>query len=287
VTIDDDDTSVEALHAIVSKLNPRATIGASGSKKIREVIAELVEAAVAAGVIVHDEGTRRAIAVGRIPLPSNEPISSEWIAASHAWAEEYQLVEDLNYFLRDGRAQSVALRALGVPLVNATVTDQFTALTIESEVALVAHGWGLPPATLERIRPLLRQEFKRATGFPSHSVPPWAINLGNLLSLGMHLRYPDPQDGDNYRTKFILSTLASSDDQLPPKLKCPDQRAMARVERLLSTLRVNTLTAAAQAGQGKSMGPARTTWGAVVAFATCFAIRLPASERDARRRVRP
>lgn len=250
---------------------------ALSTDRIEKVLAVQIERAVAVGLVFLDEDTGLADAKSRIPIPDRDAIPFDdpiwdW------WQAELRTVDDLKFVLRDGSAQSTALKALGQTLADPGGAVKMTAMTITRDVSLAAYSWNMPQRIIDRVSPLLTGQLKRESGF--YNVEPWAIALQGFLKLGMHLheRWHDPTE--KYpKARMMLRLLAPTMQKMPRQLTAPTEDALRRAEAMLTRLKVDSIRPEVQPA---TAGPPKKSWGAAVAFAKCFGLTLPAKLREAK-----
>jgi hypothetical protein len=189
----------------------------------------------------------------------------------------HRVVEDLDFALRDGWAQSVALRALGEPLDQPKVGDAAVALSVVRELSLVANGWGAPPDVIARASPWLRAIWKHAQ--PTERIEPWMVLLSDCMALQLPLLKAEGHHGASLVSELLNLFLVAASDA-PPPFRAQACDRMNAAGAYLDGVRLRGTVAWQSALRRR--GPGFSPWRIAKGFAECFRVNMP-SERDARR----
>lgn len=257
----------------------------------REIVAAWIQDAVARGLVRR----RGEWAVAENPnVPKFEDVSSDVAdrsveykarldedraALSRDFAKLSERVADnkevdaLSILLRDGHAQSVAMRALGIELVEAGFLDELAANGLAQTLAVVAHGRGVPASVLAEAMPIIesfvvdRERFK-----------PWFLSL-QIAMFGV-----DRQKAPRDQVVEILDRFAVGTASFVPRaFQERASRHMKAATEFMRRMRVKDVKPEFQP-EASRRGPTLSRYGAARDFAKCFGVSVPARESDARRR---
>ena len=236
--------------------------------RFRDYVAERVRRGVERGLISRDSDSGLAVAEAG-PQPQGVPAD---VAAQcrdprfMAWIEDIREVEDLRYMLREGEAHAVALKALGVTVVEAPVLTSFAARVFAPLVSLAAHG--VPESRREDSESLLTAMLRVRMPLTRWQ---WAlVNLFEVLWPGIALRHKRPKE----RVEACLEVLRGSVDDLPRNLREPRPDHLEKAARVTQHLKVTH----AKAGR-TTVSP----WGAAQRFAKAFGVPFPRNRFEAER----
>jgi hypothetical protein len=214
----------------------------------------------------------------------NKIAGPEWLAwhtayrqASDDWHQARRRLEDIDFALRAGDPREAALRALGVELNEIGVTMAMASYGVAMDLALATTG-RVSAAVSLRVADVLEQQVRKVTRIRATNVPLWFTALTIQIRAGAWLQ----PWGDLTPAQILLSVLAASVPNLPPRMAAPSKIDMDRANKFLSTCRINSLRPEFLPRSGKG-GPAKTPWNAARGFAQCFGIKRLSGERDAKR----
>ena len=138
-------------------------------------------------------------------------------------------VEDLEFLLRGGRAQELALAAMGVSLEELGVLENFIAIAARSIVALAAEGRAPPSRKAEATKML------DAVAAIYEPVRGWERALEIVFEGPFHtLTHAKPRE----RVRAVLELLRVGATDVPDALRNPTPQAINRAAEVIRSFRV-------------------------------------------------
>lgn len=233
--------------------------------------------AVGAARLLHDQLARTPLQIRDVLAAFvNEAVDRGMVKARGgcAYADlpgDLAMQDGLMHLLRDGFAQSVALRALGHPLIDTPVQDELLAANIAVEINQVAYGFGASREAYDHVSDTLHAQHHSASGV---SEPWWTALRTAFFAL-------PPEKTSEAKVEAVLRMLDVAVADAPKNLKERRPEHMRRAAEFMRTLRMKHWKKEFQPPAAKK-GPGMTEWGAARAFASCFDVKMP-EERDAMR----